>query len=600
MHPAPDDRALRPTDYLLLTVLSAVLALPAFISGRGLTTHEATHCLNVREMFESGDYLIPTYGGRPWLERPPVPHWLTGLPAFLANDPYAPWAMRIGPVLAGTAGVLVFAWAVAGALGRRIGLMSGAVMATTREWAAYTTGPEADIFLAAAVTLVGSLILRADFGPRSESRDRETFFGRRPWPVLGVFLVLGLTNAMKGPLFGTVFIASALGVYVFLGRDWAALRRYVWFWGWLAYFATGLLWPVASYLRHPDVTDVWLADYVKRLNEGYIKASWWYYLVHVPWNLFPWTIPALTGLAVTARRVFRDRDRPWQFLWAWALVPPILLSAFQGKHHHYMLNCLAPWCPLAVVGAVALWQVARDWPGWLRSPLFGLVAFGVPGAVAALALGDRIPGPDWMRYAIAGGWIVVAALGWMFMTHRDGRTAFVGLIVVIVVVNSAAFLYRTVYLDRYEADAIFLADVRDSVPTNTPVYVINENDPLNAAWVLYEIGPRARLLHHWTWLSGERITEADVYVVGRRRDEPALTGFGTVERLGESTRTRGESSAADRYTLFRIHFHPDLVRLPEPTLTALEATGKTYGPEMPKPRRQGPPPRRGRGIAACP
>ena len=52
MHPAPDDRALRPADYFWLALLSAALALPAFVSGRGLTTHEATHCLNVREMFE--------------------------------------------------------------------------------------------------------------------------------------------------------------------------------------------------------------------------------------------------------------------------------------------------------------------------------------------------------------------------------------------------------------------------------------------------------------------------------------------------------------------------------------------------------------------
>ncbi|HKB00846.1 MAG TPA: hypothetical protein VKD90_01445, partial [Gemmataceae bacterium] len=60
-----DDHRLRPSDALLLAALCAVLALPAWLDGRGLTTHEATHCLNVREMFDRADFLIPTYGGRP-------------------------------------------------------------------------------------------------------------------------------------------------------------------------------------------------------------------------------------------------------------------------------------------------------------------------------------------------------------------------------------------------------------------------------------------------------------------------------------------------------------------------------------------------------
>jgi 4-amino-4-deoxy-L-arabinose transferase-like glycosyltransferase len=585
---ATRNRSLRPLDLLLLALLSALLALPAFVSGRGLTTHEATHCLNVREMADSGDYLIPTYGGRPWLERPPVPHWLTGIPAAIVADCSTPWAMRIGPFLAGTAGVLVFAWAIAGVFGRQMGVLSGAIMASTREWAAYTTGPEADIFLASAVTLAGALLLRAEFGPASDRPTRERFFGGRPWSVLGVFLVLGVTNAMKGPLFGTVFIASALGVYLIAGRHWDGLRRYVWFWGWLAYLAVGALWPLASYLRHPDVTDVWLADYVKRLNQGYIKAPPWYYLVNVPWNLFPWTILALAGLAVTARRVFREGDRPWQFLWAWALVPPVLLSAFEGKHHHYMLNCLAPWAPLAAVGALALWRVARDWPGWLRSPFFGLLAFGIPGAVAAIVFARKIPGPEWIAYAAAAGWAVLAAAGWAFMLHRNGRTAFVGLLAVIVVVHSAAFLYRTVYLDRYADDAVFVAEALCIVPTDAPLYVLNEMHPLNAAWVLYETGPRARLLHHWTFLSSDRISAPEVYVIGRRTDERSLAGFGRVERLAESTRTRGETSPMDRYTLYRLRFFPDLVRLPEPRLSALEATGRKYGPIMPTPKRASP------------
>ena len=162
MDAATDDRRLRPTDYLWLLVLCAALSAPALLDGRWLTTHEATHCLNVREMFDSGNFLIPTYGGRPWLERPPVPHWFTGAFAELFADTSTTWAMRIGSIVVAAGAVLAVARSVAGCFGRGFGVASGAVLATFREFAAYAVGPETDIFVASFVTLAGALFLRAE------------------------------------------------------------------------------------------------------------------------------------------------------------------------------------------------------------------------------------------------------------------------------------------------------------------------------------------------------------------------------------------------------------------------------------------------------
>jgi len=624
MEAATDDRSLRPTDYLGLLLLCAALAAPALLDGRWLTTHEATHCLNVREMFESGNFLVPTYGGRPWLERPPVPHWFTGVFAELFADTSTTWAMRIGSAVAAAGAVLAMAWAVAGCFGRGYGLTSGAVLATFREFAAYAVGPEADIFVAVFVTLAGALFLRAEFTSRDRAQgtgDKQednnhptiqppnhpttqpshhstltthhsplTFFGPRPWPVLGVFVVLGLTNAMKGPLFGTAFLASAMGVYFIVGREWNGLGRYVWFWGWLAYVAVGGVLPLLTYLRHPEVADVWMNDYGKRLSEGYIGEPPWYYLFNVPWNLFPWTLPALVGLWYTAKSVFRDRDRPWQFLWAWALIPPVVFSVFQGKHHHYMLSCIAPWAPIAVAGAVAMRRTAFTWPAWLRSPVFGLLVLGVPGAIAALALAHKIPGPEWVAYTVAIGWPVVAAAGWYFAFHPNARTALVGFLGVILVVHVAAYLHRTAYLDSYAGDREFVAKVREIVPADEPIYVLNEPDPLNAAWLMYYLGPQTQLLHDMSFLISDRIAALEVYVIARgmvaqRDTKTELARYGAVTRVTESPRTRGELSPAYRYTLFRLRFFPNLKRYPEPPVNGMQATGRSSGPTLPEPTR---------------
>ena len=103
---------------------------------------------------------------------------------------------------------------------------------------------------------------------------------------------------------------------------------------------------------------------------------------------------------------------------------------------------------------------------------------------------------------------------------------------------------------------------------------------------MYYLGPRARLLHHITFLSSDRIADAQVYVVARRFEEAGLARYGEVTRLTESPRTRGESSPVDRYTLFRLRFFPDLMRYPEPSVNGMQATGRAPGPTLPEPTKR--------------
>lgn len=589
-----EQRGLVARDYLILAAVCLVWGGVSLVDGRTLTTHETTHCQNVREMFEDHQYLIATYGRRPWLERPSIPHLMTGLPASIVADVATPWAMRVGSILAGLAAVLVFARAMAGALGRSAGLMSGIILATMREFAAYSIGPEADIFLASAVTIAGSLFIIAEFGPGGPKPERATFFGPRPLPILLMYAVIGSTNAMKGPLFGTAFLGLAMAAYCFLGRDWAALRRHVTFWGWLAYFVVGSFWPLLSAWQHADVSDVWKSDYGKRWDGNYVGEPPWYYLIHVPWNLFPWTIPALAGLWLTAARVFRGGDRLWRFVWAWALVPPVVFSLFQGKHHHYMLNCIAPWAPLAVIGSIALWKWVRGLPAWRQSVWVNLLALGVPAAVVVLVFAKKIPGPAWQAWVIAGGLMAVVAAVTHFVTRPDGRAAFTGVLCVMAVVNLAAYLQRTLYYDVYEQDLIFLREVPSRLPPGAPLYVLNEPHVLNASWLLFYEPHPTTLLHNATYLASDKITAPVAYLIARRCDpadaepnrlpfEEKLKRFGQVRVLLGSEKTRAEQSPKDRYTLFEITFTPGMKRHAEPPLSALQALGRALGPELPPP-----------------
>jgi len=189
-----------------------------------------------------------------------VPHWMTAAGVALGGDWVPERSYRIGSILVATLAVLIFAWAVAGCLGRSLGLMSGAILATMREFTAYATGPEADIFLASTVTIAGSLLLQILFNPSAKDQ-KATFFGGRSWAVLLFFALLGSMNAMKGPLFGLFFVLLPFGAYVAWGRNLRELRPLIWSWGWLVALMLALAWPIAAYMRYPDILELWAVDY---------------------------------------------------------------------------------------------------------------------------------------------------------------------------------------------------------------------------------------------------------------------------------------------------------------------------------------------------
>src|SRR5271170_3215629 len=97
---APTSR-LRLTDFFLIAIYSFVLFGFAGISGRPLTMHEARLPQTAREMNKSANWLLPMSGIRPWLERPPLPHWvvIASMRAFHRDN--CEWVVRLPSALMG-------------------------------------------------------------------------------------------------------------------------------------------------------------------------------------------------------------------------------------------------------------------------------------------------------------------------------------------------------------------------------------------------------------------------------------------------------------------------------------------------------------------
>ena len=521
---------LRRQDYLLLTLVSMILFGYSVISMRPLTVHEARLPQTARAMRATGQWLFPQSGARPWLERPPLPHWIVNAVMAVAGHHDLVLVERLPSAVMGTIVVLLTAWTAAGLFGRTTGLVSGLVLATSWQLYMYASLAEDDIYLAAVVAACMALFVRAEFVDQRTAEDRRTNpFSTRPLVVLAFFGLLGLSNAIKSPLFGMLVVLPAIGCYLLWRWDGRRMLRYVWVWGWLVCLAIGAAWPLAAYYAYPDVMDNWAYDYLGRVSGNYAKINQpaWYYGPAILVALMPWTPFALFGLALTGAAAWRKQDSPERLLWCWAIAPLVVLSVPQGKHHHYLVPVIAPW---AILGAIGLMRVAET------------VARKYPRFNPRWAMG--------------------LAVALLFVGYSLGQT------------------FAAPATDRTVQDTKFLRQTATLIPSGKLLFInADEDESLDFFRLQFYSRNDAKLLQNLTYLREEGIDEPVVYVIARTRDQSKLETMGTAKILIQSEKSHGDGTPGGRFALFELCFDANLQRYPTPPRpTCLQAMGREPGP----------------------
>ncbi len=546
------------------------------LSGRPLSLHEARLPECSREMYWNGDWVIPRSGGRPWLERPPLPHWVTvGTSVALGQKCDSVWVVRLPAAVMGGVSVLLVAWMAGRWFGRAVGMCGGLILATAYEFFQYSSLAEDDIYLAALETVAIAPFVLVQFPRGREADGRVSFWGGRPWAVTLFFVVLGLTNLVKGPLVGAAVVGASVGVFLLLGRDGVSIRRYFWVWGWIILVALTVAWPLAVYHRYPEVMENWRFDYAGGTRQ--YDKPFWYYPLTLLGELAPWTPAVVVGLLVT---------------WKMRGARPLRRSGLCGAGRLCLLWCcrcrtgniIIIWCrvlaPWAILGAIGILQIARrmfEWKESVRRPMFGLLALGLPGAAAFLLLHRKIPGPLAVTVNLAIAWVVCVTVFFHGLRVRRGGPMMAALVAGIAI----AYCWGESYLpDQTTQDTVFLKRVEAEVAQGQPLMI---NSDLHGELDFFRIGfylrPDARLLHNLSFLRDERIHDPTVYVITRARDVGKLETLGAVEAVLQSARTRRENSPGDRFTLFRLTFRTDLQRYPAPReISTMEAMGRKTGP----------------------
>ena len=508
--PLNERKLLTGRDLAILIGVAVLLLGPSVWSGRPLSVHEARLPQLAKEMvWGDGDWLLPTSGGRPWLERPPLPHWATAASMMLFGRVGSYWSARLPAAVAGTLIAWMSAWMSARWFGRKFGLLAGLVTLTTYELYQYSSLAEDDIYLGLVAVAAMAMFVRAQWPdrrlPAPPSRNLLVdFIAPRPGPTILFFVFLGLTNLAKGPLVGAVPVIATVGLYLLWARDWRGVRHFAWLWGWLIFLALTVAWPWWAMRHYPDIVDNWRFDYQGKYQGHDIAAAhawdhpWWYYPAMLPLSLAPWTWATIVGLFVAARRGWRgSRRSPKAFVFFWAIVGVGVLSLPMRKHHQYLVPVMAPW---AILGAFGVVHVGR----WLH-------------ARAAWVTVPRLAG--W----VIGGVVIAAAVVQIGLAGRDPRTL---------------------------AEAELLARVKTVVPSGDPVLINADLGSLNFFRIQYTLRHEQLLIHNLSYLLQPELDYPSWYVLTRGQDKGYLQTLGTVKRLAEARLTARDKTPGHNLTLF--------------------------------------------------
>ncbi len=312
----------RLTHLVGLIGLAALALLPGIGGTARLTYHEAFVAQGSREILASGQWLYPTIGGLPWLEKPPLPWWLAAAVGRVAGGVDEAVA-RLPSVLAAMGLVVGVAVLAARHYGPTISLLAGAVQATTAWTVLRGRLAEADVLLACLVTW--ALIAFDEILCSADSSSPAAGPGAMRWrPARWVFFgILGATSLVKGIGFGAVIILSVVAGTLLWRRDGLTLRRLGFPAGWLLAGAIAFAWPLLMIACHGSgAIKLWATHVTDRLSAARVPGQfasepWTEYVPTLLAQTLPWTPLAVAGAyrslsRAIARRdgAFRRSDRP--------------------------------------------------------------------------------------------------------------------------------------------------------------------------------------------------------------------------------------------------------------------------------------------------
>lgn len=521
--------------------LLSVLAFGLSLGSSRLTYHEAFVAQGAQEIVSSGCWRYPTIGGLPWLEKPPLPFWLVAGLGWCVGT-VSPAVARFPFAVAAGSMVLGVSLLASRHYGAGIGILSGAIQATTAWTVLRGRLAEADILL--ACLLVWTLLAfdqirvpRAYPCDNPEPEARPDYWRTWRWVF---FSLLGATALVKGIGFGAALVLSVVATVVLWDRDRATCNRLLFPAGWIMVIVLATAWPTAIIAEHGyKVASLWAMHITERISNrpghgNFAGETWREYGLNIVGEALPWAPLLLMGAGRSLTRAllgyrnwYRKQrlERAWinqvagdRLLYCWTIAPLVLVSLARARNAHYAIYALIPWSIWAALGLARLGEgrIRRGWsPRRLRRLTWGMFT------AVALAYG--------LGFWLAGPWFDRRGAEWAFY-ETTGR--------MLLPTASLMLLY-----DDWDRDAY--PTPFGPIPHDLAVRLYYLNRP--ACWH-YNVNTRAD--HGIGKCPQHHLHDslASLMIIGRDRDVPTLKELGQVEVLARSPVVRWDRA----YLLARV------------------------------------------------
>jgi 4-amino-4-deoxy-L-arabinose transferase-like glycosyltransferase len=428
--------------YLLLVTAAAVLGLPNLGGPSLWDIDEGNNAEAARIMFESGNYVVPTFNGALRVDKPALLYWLQAAAygLFGVNE----FAARFPSALAALATVLLTYELARRMFGPGCGMLSGLVLASSVAFcmAGHFANPDA---LLLACSVAGFAVFW-----HGHAKGQVKF--------IPIGLALGYGVLAKGPV-GFLLPAGVIGLFLLWSGQWKRLLDWRIFLGLGALLTVILPWYV--WVTAETKFEFLNGFLLKHNVERYLTpmenhpGPVYYYLVVIFIGFMPWAV--LMGLGCWAAWPFRrntetpavpdlERDAR-RFLWCWAVLYLVFFTAGSTKLPNYVLPV---YVPLAVFMGHFLDRWRRgviQLPPWVMvCGVVYLALVGVGFAVGVLIGSGRLAVPfldeppvvglEW--WAPAGLIPIAAALVAAWRLRRQDRTG------VVVAFGTAAVAFVAV------------------------------------------------------------------------------------------------------------------------------------------------------------
>jgi len=349
---------------------------------------DAVQAQIARNMLQSGDWVTARLDGIAYLEKSPLKYWMIAV-SFLIFGVHD-WAARVPIALSTVLLCWVTARFGAWAFGRRSGMCSGLVLATSVGLFLFTRILIPDVILTLTITLALWGLLRA----LEEGEPRPAVWAIVMWVSVGIGLLLkGLIAAAFPVAAGLIYLGLTRQLLV--RRTWLRLRPLS---GLLVLLLIAAPWHVMATLRNPPYFDFtmhsekgsyhgffWLYfinEHVLRfLNLRYPRdyntvPRAYFWLFHLLW-FFPWSAYFPATLRLSYRRPDRaSRVRLLCLCWAGFI---LIFFTFSTTQEYYSMPCYPAL-------ALLLGQAMASGNRWLQAGTKVIAALATLATLTILAI----------------------------------------------------------------------------------------------------------------------------------------------------------------------------------------------------------------------